>query len=383
MRHHSARVRNQGPRAVKPAFTNALTRRHFLSSSSALVTGGMLSGRLSSVAQRVETPPNKGTRLIDIHHHYNPPVLQTFPNAFQVPSLTRWTPQLSLEKMDRDGIATAIVQIAGFPMTEESKLPTLCRKCNEFGARLVADYPGRFGFFTFTPLPDIDATLTELEYALDTLHADGVGLLSHYGKGLYLGHATYAPLWEELNRRKAVVFIHPRYGYYIPATGSSEAAEDPFIQAGVLSPELPFDTTRAVYSLQSANTNEKYPAVSIIVAHAGGTALALPARMAYEALPPGDLNYKDGYEKTLKFLSGLYYDFTIAFSPAMIKAVTTTAPPSHWLCGTDFPPVIKANHEVAQEMLSRLRAALSPEQFAGVERKNAETLFPRFKDKAM
>ena len=383
-KHVRSRASVQDPikdqKSENTGFNKDLSRRGFLSSSSAVVASMLADGK-SAMAQRTGTPPSKRTRLIDIHHHYSPPVLQTIRNAFQLPSITRWTPELSIEKMDRDGIHTAIVQIAGVPMTDASRLPALCRECNEFGAKMVADYPGRFGFFAFTPLPDVDASLKELEYALDTLHADGLGLLSHYGKATYLGDKVYAPLWQELNRRKAVVFVHPRYGHYVPTTGSPEAVEDPFIQAGLLSPELPFDTTRAVYSLQSANADENYPNVKIIVAHAGGTALTLPARMAYEALPPGNSNYTQTYESFLKFLSSLYYDFTIAFSPAMIKAVTITAPASHWLCGTDFPPVIKANHEVAQEMVSLLRRELSAEQFAGVERGNAEALFPRFKDR--
>src|SRR5262245_30840335 len=84
----------------------------------------------------------------------------------------------------------------------------MARTCNDFGAEIVRDYKGRFGLFATLSMLDIDATLKEIEYVFDTLHADGVGLQTNYGDK-WLGNPLYKPVFEELNRRKAVVYVHP------------------------------------------------------------------------------------------------------------------------------------------------------------------------------
>ena len=119
----------------------------------------------------------------------------------------------------------------------------LTRLCNEYAARLKRDHPGRFGMFAMLPLPDVDASLREIEYVVDTLKGDGFGLLTNYS-GKYPGDAAFAPVFDELNRRRAVVFFHPTmagYGHYFPE-----------IPAPTL--EFPFDTTRAITSLLYSGT---------------------------------------------------------------------------------------------------------------------------------
>ena len=119
-------------------------------------------------------------------------------------------PRKSIEDMDRGGVAAAVVSITnpGLWFGDAAVTRRLARACNDYGAKLVQDHPTRFGLFAAMPLPDVDATLKEIAYAYDTLKADGVGLLTSYGD-TWLGNPAFRPVMEELNRRKAVVHVHP------------------------------------------------------------------------------------------------------------------------------------------------------------------------------
>jgi predicted TIM-barrel fold metal-dependent hydrolase len=123
---------------------------------------------------------------------------------------TAWTPEKSIDDMDKGGCAAAVVSITnpGLWFGDAAATKALARACNEYGASLVQKHPSRFGLFAAMPMPDVDATLKEIEYAYDVVKADGVGLMTSYGD-TWLGHAAYRPVMEELNRRKAVVHVHP------------------------------------------------------------------------------------------------------------------------------------------------------------------------------
>ena len=151
---------------------------------------------------------------IDVHHHLFPPpfVAALLENQHYLSRgvAAHWTPRVSLDDMDEAGVATSITSITapGFSFVESELLRTIVRECNDYGARMTVDHPGRFGLFASLPLPDIDNSLREIAYALDVLKADGIGLLTSYGDR-WLGDPAFAPVMSELNRRKAIVYVHP------------------------------------------------------------------------------------------------------------------------------------------------------------------------------
>jgi predicted TIM-barrel fold metal-dependent hydrolase len=203
-----------------------------------------------------------------------------------------------LQQMGEGAVETSIISISdpGVHFGDNAAARALARECNEFAARVVSDHPGRFGFFAVLPLPDVDGALREAEYALDTLKADGIGVLFSYA-GNYLGNPAFAPLMDECNRRKAVVYCHP----YCAACGVQTTLTD----AQSRGVEFVFDTTRTILSLLQTATVARCPDITFIWSHGGGTVPFITSRLAGAArnLPNGLM-----YE-----LQRFYYDTAQAF----------------------------------------------------------------------
>ena len=149
-------------------------------------------------------------RRIDVHHHIAPPAYLAEMGGAVGAVLRGWSLAKSIEDMDAGGVATAIVSVTQIAMRieERERVRALARACNDYAARMVADHRGRFGMFTALPLPDIEGALREIAYGLDQLKADGIGLYTSY-HDKWLGDPAFAPVFEELNRRKAVLYVHP------------------------------------------------------------------------------------------------------------------------------------------------------------------------------
>ena len=149
---------------------------------------------------------------IDVHHHVVPPpwVEAVTRAKLDNPPMTGWTPEKSLEDMDKAGTATSILSPmpphVGFLQPAEAA--SVARASNEWTRQLATQHPGRFGVFAMLPMPNIDESLKEIAYAFDTLKVDGVGMMTNYGDK-WLGYPEFTPVFEELNRRKAVVYTHP------------------------------------------------------------------------------------------------------------------------------------------------------------------------------
>ena len=178
-----------------------LSRRRFLGTSAVLGIGALASTKL--LLAQIDKDP----RRIDVHHHFTPQVYADFLKAHnRAVGFGSWTLEADLADMDKSGTQVAMLSITtpGFGQGPVDEIRKTVRDCNEAAAKLKLAHPGRFGSFAALPLTDVDGSLREIEYALDTLKAEGIGLFSNYGDK-WLGHPSFAPVYEELNRRKAVV----------------------------------------------------------------------------------------------------------------------------------------------------------------------------------
>ena len=301
---------------------------------------------------------------IDIHHHFTVPKLlvESAAKGVTQTGLQNWTPQKSIDEMDKGGVATSIISISdpGVWFGDNAAARALARECNDYAAKLIKDYPGRFGLFATLPMPDVEGSLLEIEYAFDTLKADGACLLSSY-VGKYLGNPAFAPLMDELNRRKAVVFCHP----YCAACGTQTVLSDGQ-NRGV---EFVFDTTRTIVSLLSTGTVTRCPDIRFIWSHGGGTVPYITSRLngVAQKLPNGLI-----YE-----LQKFYYDTAQAFNPYTLPSFKKLVPASHILFGTDFPLGGGSGLAVSKGLIDN--GGFSESELRGIDRENALGLLPRLK----
>ena len=304
---------------------------------------------------------------IDTHHHFVPPFYLAEIGAEAIGRTLisgrapEWTPRHSIDAMDRNGIATAIVSISapGFACDDGKKVD-LCRRCNDYAAKMRGDFPGRFGSFAALPLPDVDASLAEIDRVLGTLGAEGIGLLTNYD-GHYLGEARFAPVFEELNRRRAVVYVHPAEGPCGCGIGLPPA-----------SLEYPFDTTRAVASLLFSGTFNRYRDIKFIFSHAGGTIPFLADRLArLERRPDYKQHVPDGVMAELR---RLYYDTALSANRLSMDTLLALATSRQVLFGSDYPYAPEEAMTGTVKGLSALN--LPADDLAAIERGNALRLMP-------
>ena len=306
---------------------------------------------------------------IDVHHHILPPDYVATVGDERIGPLIlagrtpEWTPAMSVEAMDRNGIATAVTSISapGLWFGDNEESVRLARLCNEYAASIRRDHPGRFGVFASLPLPDVDASLAEIEYALDTLGADGIGLLTSYGDR-YPGDPAFAPVFDELDRRGAAVYFHP--------TNAPCSQCLPEIPAATL--DFPFDTTRAVVSLLYSGTFARCRDIRFIFSHAGGTVPFLAERIARLGARPG---FKEKVPNgVLPELERLYYDTALSANWLAFRSLLELVAPDKVLFGSDYPFAPEATMTATVKGLIEL--GLEPEVLRGIERNNALELFP-------
>jgi predicted TIM-barrel fold metal-dependent hydrolase len=300
--------------------------------------------------------------LIDVHHHispasYNADVGDSAPPARMIAG---WTVEKSLADMAAGGVAKAIVSMTTpgvYFNGDGPRAARIARRYNEYAAGLAAQYPGKFGLFAAVAMPDIDATLAEIAYALDTLHADGIQLFTSYGDA-WLGDASFAPVWEELDRRGAIVFVHPLLNAcctrLVPDTIESTI-------------EYATDTTRTIADLCLSGTASRFPNIRFIFSHCGGTLPFLIERFTNLAKKP---------ELAARMPNGIlyeikkfHYDTAQASHVTAMAAVRTLLPAAQLLYGTDFP------YRKASEYLGTLAACgFDAAEIAAIGYGNAERL---------
>src|SRR5438445_3590186 len=192
-------------------FMSDLDRRSFLTSALASL-GFAATVSADTLAALAQASAPARPRRIDIHHHFAPPawVTEVKGRPLLQTANTTWTPAKSIEDMDRGGVDAAVVSITnpGLWFGDAAVTRRLARACNEYGAKLVQEHPTRFGLFAAMPLPDVDATLKEIEYVFDALQADGTHFMTSYGD-TWLGNAAYVPVGAEPHRRQAGGHVQP------------------------------------------------------------------------------------------------------------------------------------------------------------------------------
>ncbi|MGV0585267.1 amidohydrolase family protein [Mycobacteroides chelonae] len=319
---------------------------------------------------------------VDLHHHAFPP--QLFSNdvagalaggsgwkfAAESPA---WSPSASLAFMDALGISTAILSL---PNDIEPHLPPatrqrFAREINTYCSQVAEECPGRFGFFAHLPTPtDSDAALEEVAYALDVLGADGVTVTNVYGTGenaRSLGNAVFEPLWAELDRRKAVVFLHGEQ------TPGRNAAPNEFLSVPVV--EVPNETYKAASDLVTSGRKRQFPNVRIILSHSGGSTPFLASRVAGLCAFHTDCDLTA--DEIIADFRTFYYETALSGFETNLVALENFVPVNQILFGTDFPAV---SPSAAAWYTRNVDAYFGhrPDTLAAVMEGNARRMLPRF-----
>ena len=239
----------------------------------------------------------------------------------------------------------------------------MARRVNEYTANLVSQNGARFGNFATVPLPDVEAAAAEAVYALDHLHADGVVLLSNYD-GVYLGDPRFAPLWQVLDSRSAVVFVHPAHPT-VPLPG----VPGPLV-------DYPFDTTRNAVHMVFNGVLTRYPNVKIILSHAGG--FVPYAALRFALLQPALQPAGPTADELLARFKSFYWDTALSSGRYAFASLAAFADPERILFGSDYP---YASAVVSAEFTRILDqdTGLSAEQADAVNFGNATKLFRRYR----
>jgi predicted TIM-barrel fold metal-dependent hydrolase len=350
-------------------------RRRFLGSLAAAGVGALVPGRvLAQAAHAVAKAPPR--TVIDVHFHYYAPEYLAAWQAYVAknpgggglpPAVRGWTPQWAIEHMDQAGIKTCVLSLPSTPGVwfgaDAAGMQRMSRLCNEFAAKMVRDYPGRFGLFASLPMPDVDGALKEIDHAFGALKADGINLMTSFGNK-WPGDPLFDPVFQELNRRKAVVYFHP----YAPncCAGLMPAVPESWI-------EYPYDTGRTITNLLFTGSFARYRDIKWVFSHGGGTIPFLAGRIQNQSHIAKNLHEvaPDGVYAELK---RLYYDTANAAYPPTLAALTRLIATPHILYGSDVPYLTE------EQNLKGLRSYGFPAAtLAAIEHGNAQALIPRLR----
>ncbi len=308
---------------------------------------------------------------VDVHHHILPDVFWRATNDAHSPVggilPAPWSKASTLSYMDDAGIDVAITSIStpGVHMGDDSAARDLARRVNELSAELIQERPDRFGGFAALPLPDVEGALRALEYGLDVLKLDGVVLFSN-ARGIYLGDTRFGPLFDELERRGAVVFVHP-------TSSPDPAARSLGLPDSLI--DFTADTTRAVAQLHYGNIFARTPNVKYIFSHAGGTIPYLAARFSII----DEMDVIPGAQQrgtAADTLRRLYWDTALSWRPPVLRMLRSVVGMGQVLFGSDYP-YLRRDIAVACRHEVETSAELNSEESRAVLADNALKLFAR------
>lgn len=311
-------------------------RRGFLSGLLAMGAGSVLSAcGTAGQGAGSATAPTTATALamrdrIDTHHHlFSPAYVAELSKANLAPPIVRgWSVAKTLDDMDKAGVRTSILSVTTpqVSFTDASNARRVARESNEWVARLAQDTPGRFGSFAMLPMQDTEGALNELTYALDVLKADGIGLLTSYGDK-WLGHPSFAPVMDELNRRKAILYTHPT---------AANCCRNVLADVPPTVIEYGTDTTRTITGIVFSGTAARCPDLRFIFSHAGGTLPFLTERLV--KMPVLDPKLAARVPKgVMHELKRFYYDTAWSAHPGALASLTKLVDVQQILFGSDYP----------------------------------------------
>jgi len=303
---------------------------------------------------------------IDVHGHFVPPGrgLSRSPGT-ESDETWSFSPETSIAYMDRTGVAAQIVSHCSQLSDVERIVAS-----NSYGASLVEAYPKRFGFLAQLPMTDPARAAAEVRRGSNELGAEGFAVLSNRD-GIYLGDPRFEPVWSELDRNAATLFIHPTTrGFEATRLGRN---------GGLI--EARFDTARSVVDMIYAGVFRRHQRFKIILAHGGGALPALAGHLMASGCYPRNrtVNPNKITETEMRdALARFYYDTGLAGTAHSLEPVLAVTTPDHVLYGTDFGAActdtdILDRHREALLGYPRLSAA-QREAFGT----NVLPLFPKF-----
>ena len=342
-------------------------RRGFLTGLLALGGAAVLPGCTTASPAAVAAAAPPAEPRIDTHHHcFSPAYVRELDKAGQAPPIVKnWSLAKTMDDMAKAGVGTAILSVttpqASF--ADAATAQRIARECNEYAARLGTDHRGRFGSFAMLPMGSPDLALRELEYALDVLKADGIGLLTSYGDK-WLGHPQFAPVMDELNRRKAILYTHP-------TAANCCRALQPDVPPTVI--EFGTDTTRTITDIVFSGTAARCPDVRFIFSHAGGTLPFLTERLL--KMPVLDPKLVARVPRGVLFeLQRFHYDTAWAAHPMALASLLKLVNVSQVLFGSDYP------YRTGEDNVKGLvDYGFSGADLRAIGRDNAARLMPRWK----
>lgn len=340
-----------------------VSRRNFLSSLAGLGAATVLPTTANAQANSAVI----GNRdKIDTHHHFFAPTLvaeMVSKKLAQKPALD-WSVKNTIDDMDAAGTKTSILSATTPQVSflDPAMAKKIARENNEYAAKVAGDHKGRFGSFAMLPMQNMDDALREIEYSMDVLKADGIGLLTSYGDK-WLGHPSFAPVMEELNRRKAILYTHPT---------SANCCNNLLPDTPPTVVEYGTDTTRTIVNIVFSGTAAKCQDIKFIFSHAGGTLPFLTERL--QKMPVIDKKLAERVPNgVMHELQRFYYDTAWASNGYALPSLLALVTKDKVLFGSDYP------YRTSEDNIKGLLAyGFNQQDMNLITRGNAAKLMPRW-----